>query len=196
MKTNKIGNTTTIVLILCGVGLIACMFIPIWWIGLWAPQYPEGLEMVLWADKITGDIDKINPLNHYIGMKAIYAEDFWEFSYMRYILAFYALLMFVVAFLKKRTFLYAVTIFFIIFGVAFMIDFWWWEYKYGHELDPTADIRIPGMSYQPPLIGHKQLLNFDADSYPSWGASIMFLIGVLLTIFSVKEWKTAKKTQY
>lgn len=192
MKATKISNTTQIILILSGIGLVVSMFVPIWWIGLLAPQYPEGLEMLLWADKITGDLEKINPLNHYIGMKAIYAEDFWEFNYMRYILAFYALLMFVAAFLKKKAFLYTVTILFLVFGVAFMIDFWWWEYQYGHDLDPTAAIQIPGMTYQPPLIGHKKLLNFDADSYPSWGGSIMFIVGVLLTVFSIKEWKAGK----
>ena len=43
---NSISKTTQIYLVLSGIGLIACMFIPIWWIGLEAPQYPEGMEIV------------------------------------------------------------------------------------------------------------------------------------------------------
>ena len=43
-----------------------------------------------------------------------------------------------------------------------MVDFYLWEYEYGHNLDPTAPIQVPGMSYQPPLIGYKMLLNFGA----------------------------------
>ena len=42
-------------------------------------------------------------------------------------------------------------------------DFWRWEYDYGHDLDfEHAIIKVPGMTYQPPLIGPKQLLNFTA----------------------------------
>jgi hypothetical protein len=55
-------------------------------------------------------------------------------------------------------------------AVAGLVDFWKWEYDYGHNLDMTqAIIKIPGMSYQPPLIGSKQLLNFTASSWPGLG---------------------------
>ena len=58
---------------------------------------------------------------------------------------------------------------FLAVALAGLYDFWRWEYDYGHDLDPTAAIRIPGMSYQPPLIGGKQLLNFHATSWPDVG---------------------------
>ena len=191
---NSISKTTQIYLVLSGIGLIACMFIPIWWIGLEAPQYPEGMEIVLWANNITGDIDIINDLNHYVGMKEIHTADFWEFGVMRYILGIYALLFFVSGFAKRRALLYITTILFIIFGVAFITDFYIWEYKYGHNLDPKAAIKIPGESYQPPLIGPKQVLNFFAQSYPYYGASIMFLIGLVCMWLSIKEFKASKKS--
>ena len=55
-------------------------------------------------------------------------------------------------------------------AVAGLIDFWKWEYDYGHNLDMAhAIIKVPGMSYQPPLIGSKQLLNFTAASWPGLG---------------------------
>lgn len=51
-----------------------------------------------------------------------------------------------------------------------LVDFWRWEYDYGHDLDTeNAIIKIPGMNYQPPLIGSKQLLNFRATSLPAAG---------------------------
>ena len=62
-----------------------------------------------------------------------------------------------------------------------MYDFYKWEYDYGHDLDPTAAIKIPGMSYQPPLIGTKQLLNFTATSWPAsggWLAIVAVTLGV------------------
>jgi hypothetical protein len=49
--------------------------LPIWAVYLEAPQYPEGRGMLIRIDDITGikpnDLDNINNLNHYIGMKRI-----------------------------------------------------------------------------------------------------------------------------
>lgn len=37
-------------------------------------------------------------------------------------------------------------------GLIGFVDFYLWEYDYGHNLNPKAPIKIPGQSYQPPLI--------------------------------------------
>jgi hypothetical protein len=58
---------------------------------------------------------------------------------------------------------------------AGLIDFYLWEYDYGHNLDPRAAIKIPGAAFQPPLIGYKQLLNFRAVSLPHIGGVLPFL---------------------
>ena len=76
------------------VGLAALLplgtyFLPLWRIDLWAPQYPEGLVMKIWLTKLTGDVDIINGLNHYIGMAHIRAEMFPEFAILPYVVAFY-----------------------------------------------------------------------------------------------------------
>jgi copper chaperone NosL len=63
-------------------------------------------------------------------------------------------------------------------GVAGMVDFWLWGYDYGHNLDPMAAIKVPGMTYQPPLIGSKALLNFVAHSWPALGGLIVIGAGV------------------
>ncbi len=47
--------------------------------------------------------------------------------------------------------------FFVLAAVG-LYDFYMWEYDYGHNLNPHAAIKIPGMAYQPPLIGSKMLL--------------------------------------
>ena len=55
-------------------------------------------------------------------------------------------------------------------------DYWRWGYDYGHNLDyEHAIIKVPGMTYQPPLIGRKKLLNFTATSWPSGGGIAMGL---------------------
>lgn len=193
MKTNSLSKLSIILLSISGIGLVISIFVPIWAIYLEAPQYPEGLGMFLYANKITGDYEIINGLNHYIGMKTIHQEDFWEFKVLPYALGFFAVLAFLFAFLKKKWGLYFFTALFLLFGIAFMVDFWLWEYDYGHNLNPNAPIIVPGMSYQPPLLGFKQLLNFGAYSYPDVGGWIMFAVGIISLVLSVLEFKSSKK---
>ena len=193
MKTNSLSKLSIILLSISGIGLVISIFVPIWAIYLEAPQYPEGLGMFLHANKITGDYEIINGLNHYIGMKTIHQEDFWEFKVLPYALGFFAVLAFLFAFLKKKWGLYFFTALFLLFGIAFMVDFWLWEYDYGHNLNPNAPIIVPGMSYQPPLLGFKQLLNFGAYSYPDVGGWIMFAVWIISLVLSVLEFKSSKK---
>ena len=193
MKTNSLSKLSIILLSISGIGLVISIFVPIWAIYLEAPQYPEGLGMFLHANKITGDYEIINGLNHYIGMKTIHQEDFWEFKVLPYALGFFAVLAFLFAFLKKKWGLYFFTALFLLFGIAFMVDFWLWEYDYGHNLNPNAPIIVPGMSYQPPLLGFKQLLNFGAYSYPDVGGWIMFAVGIISVGLSFLEFKSSKK---
>src|SRR5690606_35057695 len=189
MKNTGLSKFTRILLAVCGIALVISIFVPLWSIYLEAPQYPEGLSMFLWANKITGEYEIINGLNHYIGMKTIVPDDFWEFEVLPYALGFFALLCFLAAILNKKSWLYVTTVLFLVFGVAFMVDFWLWEYDYGHNLDPNAAIVVPGMSYQPPLIGFKQLLNFGAYSYPNIGGGIMFAVAGILAILAVIEYR-------
>ena len=193
MKTNSLSKLSIILLSISGIRLVISIFVPIWAIYLEAPQYPEGLGMFLHANKITGDYEIINGLNHYIGMKTIHQEDFWEFKVLPYALGFFAVLAFLFAFLKKKWGLYFFTALFLLFGIAFMVDFWLWEYDYGHNLNPNAPIIVPGMSYQPPLLGFKQLLNFGAYSYPDVGGWIMFAVGIISLVLSVLEFKSSNK---
>ncbi|WDT67213.1 hypothetical protein [Cloacibacterium sp. TD35] len=193
MKNNSLSKLSKILLITSGIGLIISIFVPIWAIYLEAPQYPEGLGMFLHAHKITGDYEIINGLNHYIGMKEIHQEDFWEFKILPYALGFFAALAFLTVFINNKKWLYFFAALFLIFGVAFMVDFYLWEYDYGHNLNPNAAIVVPGMSYQPPLLGFKQLLNFGAYSYPDIGGWIMFGVGIILVVLSYLEIKSSKK---
>ena len=193
MKNNSLSKLSKILLITSGIGLIISIFVPLWAIYLEAPQYPEGLGMFLHANKITGDYEIINGLNHYIGMKEIHQEDFWEFKILPYALGFFAALAFLTVLLNNKKWLYFFAALFLIFGVAFMVDFYLWEYDYGHNLNPNAAIVVPGMSYQPPLLGFKQLLNFGAYSYPDIGGWIMFGVGIILVVLSYLEIKSSKK---
>lgn len=170
--------------------------LPMWRIELTAPQYPEGLVLKIFPNKLGGDVEIVNGLNHYIGMKTLHAKDFIEFTVLPYLIGFFALLFVVVAIVNRKVFLYILTGLFLAFAILAMVDFWRWEYDYGHNLDPHAAIQVPGMSYQPPLLGYKELLNFGAFSIPDAGGWIFFGVGVLLfsvTIVQVVLDKRAKR---
>lgn len=185
--------TTKILCVISGIILLSTIFMPIWKIELTAPQYPEGLEMYIHANKLSGEVEIINGLNHYIGMKELHAEDFIEFTVLPYIIGFLALFLIAVAFVNRKWFFYSWIIAFVLFGIAVGVDFYIWLYDYGHNLDPKAPIQVPGMSYQPPMIGFKQLLNFGAYSIPAIGGWLMFLAAFLMGISFIIETRFKKK---
>ena len=166
MKSASLSSASRIILFLSAFTLLAVNFLPIWRIELDAPQYPEGLAIQIYANDIKGNVDIINGLNHYIGMKTLHKEDFIEFSVLPYCIYGFSILFFLSGVWNKKIGLWTSFISFLLFGVLAMVDFWKWEYDYGHNLNPDAAIQVPGMAYQPPLIGFKQLLNFGAYSIP------------------------------
>jgi len=187
MKNSKISMFSKALLLIASVLLLSSIFFPLWRIELEAPQYPEGLVLQLHADKIGGDVEIINGLNHYIGMKTLHTENFFEFSVLKYIFIGFAVLGIVILILNKKKGLYALFISFVLFVVVAAVDFYRWNYDYGHDLDPNAAIKVPGMAYQPPLLGYKQLLNFGAYSIPDIGGMMLIAAGLFLFIAVVKE---------
>lgn len=155
-------------IILAGIYLF-----PIWSISLEAPQYPEGIGLNIWINKIEGkaahDLQNINGLNHYIGMKEITPESIRELKIMPLVIGFMIAAGIMIAIFGNRKWVMAWLLTFVVLAMVGLVDFYLWEYDYGHNLDPNAAIKIPGMSYQPPLIGSKQLLNFYAVSLPHIG---------------------------
>jgi len=184
---NQMQPISRILIILSSLIMVALFFVPIWQIQMWAPQYPEWLTMQIWIDNITGDIAIINGLNHYIGMKEIHVEMFPEFEIMPYILGGIIALGIILALVGKQFGVWAYLTVLVLAGIGGMLDFYLWSYDYGHNLDPTAAIKVPGMSYQPPLIGSKELLNFLAFSAPDIGGWLAVAAGVLAIAAAVIE---------
>jgi copper chaperone NosL len=181
-KANTTKPICRILLIVSGLALISVLFLPFWQISLDAPQYPEGLTLKIHASKLSGDVEIINGLNHYIGMNTIHEKDFPEFKILPYCIIAFSLLFIVTGIAGKKKYAGWLLIAFILFGIVAMADFWKWEYDYGHNLNPEAPIKVPGMAYQPPLIGFKQLLNFGAYSIPDVGGWIFIACGLILVL--------------
>ncbi len=175
-------------LLVVATALMATVYVlPLWRVRLIAPQYPEGLGMLIRVNGVEGikpqDLNSINNLNHYIGMKRIVPEAIPELKWMPWILAALIVSGLLVAALGRRVplFIWGGALGLIL--VAGLFDYWRWGYDYGHDLDmATAIIKIPGMTYQPPLIGSKKLLNFRATSWPASGGIALTLAAGLVAV--------------
>jgi copper chaperone NosL len=189
----KLSKTTRLMLGVSSLLLLVTYFVPLWQILLWAPQYPEGLSMKIWMSKLSGNVDIINGLNHYIGMKHISVEMFPEFKFLGLLVGFLIAVGLAAAAFGHPRILFFFTLLSYVYGVAALWDFWRWGYDYGHNLDPNAAIKVPDMSYQPPLIGYKNLLNFTSYSGPDTGAWLIIGVCLLATVLWWTEYFRNKK---
>jgi copper chaperone NosL len=167
-------------LIAIGILLLGMAYIlPLWRIELEAPQYPDPIGMLIHVDSIRGigehDLENINILNHYIGMKPIEPESIPELRFMPWILAGFILLGIGALIVPRRWMLGAWLVVMVASSAIGLYDFNQWEIDYGTNLNPNAPIKIEGMTYKPPLIGTEKLLNITAHSYPSWGGFAILL---------------------
>lgn len=193
MKKDKISIISKLLLLIVAALFIGALFVPMWQIQLDAPQYPEGLVLKLHADKIGGDVAIINGLNHYIGMATLHTENFLEFKILPYVFGGFAIITILLIVIATRKSVLWFLISYVLFIILAAIDFYRWNYEYGHNLNPDAAIIVPGMAYQPPLIGYKQLLNFGAYSIPDTGGWMLMVAGILLLGIVFSEYKFKKK---
>ena len=169
--------------------LIGAFVLPLWAVYLQAPQYPEGLGMLIRVNDVAGmkpnDLSNINNLNHYIGMKRIEPASIPELRVMPFVVAGLMALGFAAALTGKRRLARTWVGLFAVAAIVGLVDFYKWEYDYGHDLDTeNAIIKVPGMNYQPPLIGSKQLLNFRATSLPAAGGYAL-IISLALGVIAI-----------
>ena len=63
-----------LLMLVAAMCLAATFFFPLWNLTMFAPQYPDGLRLDIYAHAMEGgnggqDVKEINVLNHYIGMR-------------------------------------------------------------------------------------------------------------------------------
>jgi len=171
-------NKGRILMILAALLPMWLLVFPLWKITLEAPQYPTPLGMYIYindfGDANPHDIKNINLMNHYVGMKYI-PDAIPEFKIFPIGIALTTLIGLVIAFWARYRWYLIWFIMMVLVSAAGLIDFYIWEYEYGHDLDPKAIMKFTNpdgsvMGFQPPFFGTKHILNFTAHSYPQLGA--------------------------
>ena len=188
--------------------LLGLFWFPLWNIQLGAPQYPEPMGMDIYISGIEGeeefDIQNIDSVNHYIGMKKIpKPEEMWEFQVFPLVIggmAALGVLLALLGFFKKISpnWFLGWLLLMGTLGILGMYDFNSWLLDYGTDLDPKAIIKLTDpegnpLNYKPPLLGTQKILNFTAYSYPKLGAYLMFA-GMFLTL--IAWWVGRKADQF
>lgn len=187
-----------IMMLVATILLLGVFLFPLWQITLEAPQFPGGLRLNIWINKFSGDegggdiIANINILNHYIGMQPIKPDSIPELQYFPYIVHIMVALGLIAVLINRGSGFLVWGVLLSILGLLGVYDFYLWMYDYGHNLDPTAPIQVPGMTYMPPLLGEKDLLNFYVKSYPHI-ATILMVISILLSFTAFWKKKTGLK---
>lgn len=198
-------KTSGLLMIIGATLLLGLFTYPLWNIRLEAPQYPDPLGMDIYIAGIEGeeefDIQNIDGINHYIGMKKIpKPSEMWEFNVFPIVIGGMAGLGIILGLLGlfgkiSPNWFLGWLILMTILGILGMYDFNNWLTEYGTDLDPKAIIKLTDsegnpLSYKPPLLGSEKILNFTAHSYPETGAYLMFA-GMFLTLIA---WIVGRRT--
>ncbi len=178
--------------------LVPAYLAPLWKLTMFAPQYPEGLRMQIYSYKLEGgnggqDIKEINLLNHYIGMRELTTAEFTEFKWIPFVVGALALLFLRAAALGKVGTVVDLFVLYVYFGLFSLWSFAYKLYSYGHNLAPTASVKVA--PFMPPLAGHKKLANFDVYSYPAAGSYALAAVVVVLAAAVALAWYEARTSE-
>lgn len=171
-------------LLVVAVLFVVIVFLPLWRITLIAPQYEEGLRVNIYSYKLVGgglegqDLNEINNLNHYIGMRPLVQSDFVEMKWMPFALGLFAMIALRAAVHGRMSHVIDLFALFTYFGLFSVGLFYYRLYTYGHDLDPQAPITME--PFTPMLVGKNQIANFIQYSFPLIGGVLMTAIPIFI----------------
>jgi copper chaperone NosL len=170
---------------LSGVVSIALAFTVSWWkFILYAPQYPHGLRLEIWLSGLTGDVHEVGMLNHYIGMGHLEEAAPLERHYAVLGVALVALFGLGSLFVGGKRLGWLATLPALLFPLGFLVDSFYWLYRFGHHLDPHAPVHVPG--FTPQMFGNGQIGQFMTFAEPGSGfwlgayGALAIVLGALL----------------
>lgn len=181
----RLNVRSRVTIVLAAVLLIPSYLLPLYTMTLYSNQFPDGLNLYIYSSKLEGgrsanrdDLREINTLNHYIGMRPLLESDFSEFKWIPLVVGLFFILALRSAVVGKMSNLVDIAVMFLYFGLFSAWSFLHRLSEYGHNLDPTAAVKVP--PFMPPIIGSKQMANFTVYSSPGLGS--FFLIGFMLLV--------------
>jgi hypothetical protein len=155
-----------------------------WALTLHAPQYPDGLKIVLASSSVSGDVREVDGLNHYIGMMPLNDAASFERSIAPYAITLFVIMGLLAVILSTRWApLLAVPI--ILFPFVYFVDLYFWLYRAGHNLDPTAALSSSVKPFTPAILGEgivgqfSTTAMFQAGWFIAVAAAVLAAMGIL-----------------
>ena len=189
-----LAATSRVLIVLAVLILIVTYVSPLWYMAFYSNQYTDGLVLNIYTYKLEGgvsqnrnDLQEINSLNHYIGMRPLLESDFSEFSWLPLVIGALMLLALRAVVLGRMANLVDVVVLFTYFGLFSLWSFYHRLYTYGHNLDHTAAIKV--QPFTPPVFGQEVIANFTVESYPDVAAYALASFAVLLMLAVFFSWQ-------
>ncbi len=159
--------------------LVISIFLPYWQMTLLAPQYPGGLSVQVYVNKMTGDVAEIDGLNHYIGMRPLAEAGALERQFSIVAITSIALLSLAAIFIHTR---WAAPLAFPAATVpfVFLADMYYWLRNFGLNLDPKAPLSSSVKPFVPPLLGSGKVGQFETIAAADWGLYLAGLATLLI----------------
>lgn len=173
----------TMLFVAAAVLLIVSIFWPYWRLTLHAPQYPKGLTVQAYLNRLEGDVGEIDGLNHYIGMRPLNEAAQFEREVSIIGVSALALLILAAIFVHtKWAALLALPA--LLFPAIFLADLQFWMANFGRNLDPQAPLSSSIKPFVPPVLFEGQIAQFrtwaepDVGLYLALAASLVILVGL------------------
>lgn len=163
--------------------LLVSIFLPYWRMTLHAPQYPKGLTVQAYLNRLEGDVNEIDGLNHYIGMRPLREAAQLERSLSILAIAVLSLLVLSAIMIHNQyAALFALPA--VLFPLVFLGDLYFWLRNFGLNLDPAAPLSSAIKPFVPPVLGEGVIAQFRTVALPDIGlilamiASLLILVGL------------------
>ena len=184
-------KTRWIVVILAILSYGVLYHLPMWSFQLQAPQYPQGLTLEVYMTGAQGDVTEIDIINHYIGMQKLESAAQNERALAPYVLAILSIFSAVIAIKPQHKLSKLLYLPLLGFPVAFVSIFYIWLYRFGHDLNPTAPVKLT--PFTPTILGTGIIGQFKTFALPGMGFYLAcfsaLIVGILLYKFNEKEEK-------
>lgn len=152
-----------VLLLAAGALLLVSVVLPYWQITLHAPQYPKGLIVQAYVNRLTGSVSEVDGLNHYIGMMKLESAAVLERQVALVVIPLIALLA-IGSFWMSGVWRSLARLPIIVFPLIFVADLYGWLYYAGHSLDPHAALSSSIKPFTPHIIGVGTIGQFSTDA--------------------------------
>lgn len=169
----------TVLFVLAAVLLISSLFLPYWRLTLNAPQYPGGLTVTAYLNRLEGDVGEIDGLNHYIGMRPLNEAAQFERSISIIGVAAMALLILAAVYVHTR-WVVLLALPALLYPAIFLIDLQFWMANFGRNLDPKAPLSSSVKPFVPPVLFEGKIAQFSTFALPDVGLWLAIVASLLI----------------